>query len=60
MSIYKNTERGPSWVAGTEMVRCRPSSTFGRRRVCAAPGCPTRLSIYNPTTRCSIHDHPLH
>jgi len=60
MSMYKNTERGPIWVTGTEVVRGRPSPTFGRGRICAASGCKTHLSIYNPTTRCSLHDHPLH
>jgi hypothetical protein len=57
MSIHKSTELGPIGV--TEIVRGRPSPTFGRGRICAAAGCRTHLSIYNPTTRCSLHDHPL-
>jgi hypothetical protein len=60
VSLYKNTEPGPIRVTGTEIVRGRPSPTFGRGRTCAAPGCRTHLSIYNPTTRCSVHDHPLY
>jgi hypothetical protein len=34
----------------------RPSRTFPAGRVCDASGCETRLSIYNPDRRCSIHE----
>jgi len=29
--------------------------TYGRGRVCKAPGCGTRLSTYNPAHYCSLH-----
>jgi hypothetical protein len=29
--------------------------TYGRGRVCEAPGCGTLLSSYNPALRCSLH-----
>jgi hypothetical protein len=29
--------------------------SFGRARTCAADGCGTRLSRYNPDTFCSVH-----
>jgi len=29
--------------------------SFGTERVCAAEGCQTRLSRYNPDTYCSVH-----
>ena len=31
-------------------------SVFGGDRVCAAAGCGTILSVYNPSSRCVIHD----
>ena len=30
------------------------SRTHGRGRICAAPGCATVLSVYNPDRRCSL------
>jgi hypothetical protein len=33
-----------------------PVRSFGRRRVCAAPGCTVFLSTYNPASRCYLHD----
>jgi hypothetical protein len=33
-----------------------PVRSFGRRRVCDASGCAVRLSIYNPASRCYIHN----
>jgi hypothetical protein len=29
--------------------------SFGKSRVCAAEGCETRLSRYNPDAYCSVH-----
>jgi hypothetical protein len=29
--------------------------SFGRSRICAAEGCQTRLSRYNPDEYCSVH-----
>lgn len=29
--------------------------TYGRGRVCGAPGCGAHLSAYNPTPYCSLH-----
>ena len=31
-------------------------AVFGRGRVCAASGCETRLSQYNPSAYCVIHE----
>jgi hypothetical protein len=33
-----------------------PVRSFGRRRVCEAPGCQAYLSSYNPASRCYLHD----
>ena len=32
-----------------------PSRIYAAGRVCAASGCVTRLSIYNPMAYCSLH-----
>jgi len=32
-----------------------PSRIYAAGRVCAAPGCATRLSIYNPLAYCALH-----
>jgi hypothetical protein len=32
-----------------------PSRVYAAGRVCAAPDCVTRLSIYNPLSYCSLH-----
>ena len=34
----------------------RPSRTWPTGRTCRVPGCDTRLSIYNPSTACSVHE----
>ncbi len=36
--------------------RCSRSKTFPDRRVCAAPGCVTVLSMYNSRSLCATHD----
>jgi hypothetical protein len=33
----------------------RPPRKFAQGRVCAEPGCSTRLSIYNEGEHCSLH-----
>jgi hypothetical protein len=33
-----------------------PVRSFGRRRVCEAPGCEVLLSTYNPSRRCYTHN----
>jgi len=38
--------------------RSRPT-TFERGRVCGVRGCGTRLSIYNPSRFCAVHEHCL-
>ena len=30
--------------------------TYSGKRWCSAPGCPTRLSIYNSSEFCFLHD----
>lgn len=37
----------------------RPNRKFSDGRVCGAPGCETRLSIYNKWTYCWQHE-PVH
>ena len=32
-------------------------ATYGVGRVCAEPDCETRLSMYNPSAYCALHDH---
>lgn len=34
----------------------RPSRRYGRGRTCEASACTTQLSVYNPRTRCWVHD----
>jgi hypothetical protein len=54
MSIV--TIDGSKWISGASLVHGAPSATYGRGRVCVAPGCGTLLSRYNPTDKCSIHN----
>jgi hypothetical protein len=35
--------------------RAEQVEVFGRGRVCAATGCDTVLSTYNPATNCALH-----
>jgi hypothetical protein len=49
--------------ARSRLQRPRPSGkisdrvpAYGPGRICAAPGCGTRLSIYNDSVHCSLHD----
>ena len=39
-----------------------PTPTYPHGRVCRAKGCRTRLSVYNPTDTCAIHEErrPFH
>jgi hypothetical protein len=60
MNHAKNGDRGHKWLVVTELTRGHPLATYGRGRVCDVSGCRTRLSVYNPETRCSLHDHPLY
>jgi hypothetical protein len=43
-------------MAGSDLVHGRPLRTYGQGRTCMVEGCDTRLSLYNPNTRCSLHD----
>jgi hypothetical protein len=36
-------------------VRVQRSRSFAPRRICAAEGCATILSIYNPNRQCGLH-----
>jgi hypothetical protein len=47
---------GLEWIGASRVLSGRPLRTYGRGRVCAARGCRTRLSSYNPTKSCCIHD----
>lgn len=33
----------------------KPGRTYASGRTCAAPGCITKLSSYNPKDRCFVH-----
>ena len=59
MSRLKHADQGNKWFVVTELTRGHPVPTYGQGRVCAVSGCRTRLSVYNPKARCSVHDHPL-
>jgi hypothetical protein len=48
--MRKYTNRQP--VKGTALP------THSAKRMCASPGCPTRLSIYNGSEYCWLHDGP--
>jgi hypothetical protein len=37
-----------------------PSPTYPPGRVCRVKGCRTRLSVYNPTDTCAIHEERRH
>jgi len=47
------------YVGGTVRALPRPNRRFAEGRVCAAPGCGTKLSIYNKWTYCWQHE-PVH
>jgi hypothetical protein len=57
MSTYTKAGYGSRQVAGSDLIQGRPLRTYGRGRTCTVEGCCTRLSLYNPTARCSLHDH---
>ena len=48
--------RDPGVILATKLGAVqRPSRMYAAGRICARGGCETRLSIYNPDGRCSIH-----
>ncbi|HTT87446.1 MAG TPA: hypothetical protein VMF60_08775 [Acidimicrobiales bacterium] len=52
-------ERGDHSIGATAFGgHGRPSRTFAAGRVCAEPGCETKLSIYNDDEYCSLHMSP--
>jgi hypothetical protein len=57
MTAYVRVGYAPRHVVGSDLIHGRPLRTFGRGRTCMVEGCNTRLSLYNPTVRCSLHDH---
>jgi hypothetical protein len=46
---------GPLRAASTD-PDARPNRTFAAGRTCVARGCETRLSIYNASDACSLHE----
>jgi hypothetical protein len=46
---------GPT-VLATGLIYGKPSRRFPSGRVCSRTGCGTRLSRYNPSTTCSLHE----
>jgi hypothetical protein len=57
MTTYARVGDGPRRVTGSDLIHGRPLRTYGRGRTCMVEGCNTRLSLYNPTVRCSLHGH---
>jgi hypothetical protein len=57
MSLYAKFGYGSRLVAGSDLVHGRPLRTYRGGRTCLVEGCDTRLSLYNPNARCSLHDH---
>jgi hypothetical protein len=47
------------YVGGTVRPLPRPNRRFAEGRVCAEPGCGTKLSIYNKWNYCWQHE-PVH
>ena len=68
MPVIRRHPAGAVRVKGTGMHHVRPPrrglsgrhcvATFENDRVCAAVGCATRLSIYNPTLYCAVNAPP--
>ena len=51
------SEKGEQSIGATPFTGYgRPSRTFARGRVCSEPGCETKLSIYNGSGYCSVHE----
>jgi hypothetical protein len=53
--MLRDSFEGVEWVGATRLITGRRLRTFGKGRICAALGCTTRLSCYNPTKRCTSH-----
>jgi hypothetical protein len=47
-----------SMVRGAPIARAERVRTYASGRVCAAEGCTTVLSIYNPSRFCGLHSAP--
>ncbi len=60
MTTYAKFGHGTRLVIGSELIHGRPLRTYRPGRTCMAEGCDTRLSLYNPKQRCSLHDHPTY
>jgi hypothetical protein len=56
MTLYAKAGYGSRLVAGSDLVHGRPLRTYRRGRTRMVEGCDTRLSLYNPNARCSLHD----
>lgn len=55
--MFLTHSRDTESVAGESLTSGgRPARAFGRGRVCGQPECRTRLSIYNPGSRCCLHE----
>ncbi len=45
-------------IGGARLTGGSRATVHGRDRVCAHQACDVRLSIYNPSDRCALHDPP--
>jgi hypothetical protein len=57
MNMHQTPRHGSEGVSATPLPLGRPTTTFGGGRICSADGCTTRLSLYNPGAKCSVHHH---
>jgi hypothetical protein len=53
--MRRNPSDGIEWVGASGLMTGQSPHTYRKGRVCAASGCATLLSRYNPTKRCSMH-----
>jgi hypothetical protein len=49
-------EQGRSEYTYGQPLKAGATPTYPRKRYCQAPGCSTRLSIYNSSLFCWLHD----
>jgi hypothetical protein len=56
MNTQMSSVDGFQSVAVMSLIHGQPARTYGKKRVCAFVDCGTRLSMYNPMNKCSIHE----
>ena len=57
LNMEPHADRGDGAIGGSAFTgHGRPSPAFPQGRVCAEEGCGTRLSIYNDSDHCYLHE----